>query len=192
MEDNKIKDSILSASWTTSRPVTHIISAQPTAPRSAVANSCTTDGRRASPNTTHTQYHGDVKEREPFVINPLYPRGPKPLPCRAPIRRSVPLDSTDKYYYHEWIADGRDGAFTLNDMMRSVPSDEDVKLFSLTPPTLPIISRQNYEKLTSWFAVCVPTQSHMNTTTIEGLSATLIFLLPVTLKMLLFEASMIL
>ena len=174
VEDNKVKDSVFSNSWTTSRPVTHIsestLAAQQTVPRSAAAISCTTAGRRAPPNTTNTHYHGDVKEREPFVINSLYPKGPKPLPCRAPIRRSLPVDTTDKYYYHNWtITDGEeDDMFTLNDMMRSLPNAEE-KLLSLTPPKLPIISKQNYEKLVGWFAVYVPTQSHINTATIEGL-----------------------
>lgn len=173
VEDNKVKDSAYSASWTTSRPVTHFSEStqQPeTAPRSAAAISCAT-GRRAPPNTTHTHYHGDVKEKEPFVINSLHPRGPKPLPCRAPIRRSVPLGTIDKYYYHDWIAREQDNGFTLNDMMRSLPNDEE--LLSLAPPKLPIISKQNYEKLIGWFAVYVPTQSHINRITIEGLLSAL-------------------
>lgn len=172
VEDSKVKDSVFSNSWTTSRPVTHIsestLAQQTTVPRSAAAISCTTAGRRAPPNTTNTHYHGDVKEKEPFVINSLYPKGPKPLPCRAPIRRSLPVDTTDKYYYHNWITDGEeDNMFTLNDMMRSLPTAED-KLLSLTPPQLPIISKQNYEKLVGWFAVYVPKQSHINTATIEA------------------------
>ena len=174
VEDNKVKDSLYTNSWTTSRPVTRIsesIAQQTTAPRSAAAISCTTTGRRAPPNTMHTHYHGDVKEKEPFVINSLYPKGPKPLPCRAPIRRSLPLDTTDRYYYHNWTSshEGDDG-FTLNDMMRSLPSDED-ELLSLAPPKLPIMSKHNYEKLVGWFAVHVPTQSHINTAIIEGLPA---------------------
>ena len=173
VEDNKVKDSLYTNSWTTSRPVTRIsesIAQQTTGPRSAAAISCTTAGRRAPPNTMHTHYHGDVQEKEPFVINSLHPKGPKPLPCRAPIRRSLPLDTTDKYYYHEWT-DGYEGddGFTLNDMMRSLPSDEG-ELLSLTPPKLPIMSKHNYEKLVGWFAVYVPTQSHINTTTIEGVT----------------------
>ena len=171
VEDSKVKDSVFSNSWTTSRPVTRISEstlAQYTAPRSAAAISCTTAGRRAPPNTTNTHYHGDVKEKEPFVINSLYPKGPKPLPCRAPIRRSLPVDTTDKYYYHDWVTGGEDEMFTLNDMMRSLPDAED-ELLSLTPPKLPIISKHNYEKLVGWFAVNVPTQSHINTATIEGL-----------------------
>lgn len=173
MDDNKVKDSIFSTSWTTSRPVTRISGStvQQTAPRSAAVLSCTTAGRRAPPNTTHTNYHGDVKEREPFVINSLYPRGPKPLPCRAPIRKSIPLATVDKYYYHNWITGEEDDTFTLNDMMRSLPNDDDDELLSVAPPKLPIISKHNYEKLVGWFAVYVPTQSHINTATIEGLLA---------------------
>lgn len=172
VDDNKVKDSIFS-SWSASRPVTRISdsTAQQTAPHSAAAVvSCTTAGRRAPPNTTHTHYHGDVKEREPFVINSLHPKGPKPLPCRAPIRRSIPLATVDKYYYHNWIGGEDDDGFTLNDMMRSLPNHED-ELLSLKPPKLPIISKQNYEKIVGWFAVYVPTQNHINTATIEGLLA---------------------
>lgn len=166
VDDSKVKDSIFSSNWTTSRPVTHFSesTAQQTVPRSA-AISCTTAGRRAPPNTMHTYYHGDVKEREPFVINSLHPRGPKPLPCRAPIRKSEPLAIIDRYYYHNWIGDEGDDGFTLNDMIRSLPNNE---LLSFAPPKLPIISKQNYKKLVGWFAVYVPTQSHINTATIEG------------------------
>ena len=165
--DNKIKESAYSNSWTTSRPVTHF--SESTAPRSAATISCATGGRRAPPNTTHTHYHGDVKEREPFVINSLYPKGPKPLPCRAPIRRSVPLEDTvDKYYFHGWTGCEENDGFTFNDMMRSIPRGDDELFSQLTPPKLPIISKQNYEKLVGWFAVCVPTQDHINTASIEG------------------------
>lgn len=168
VDDNKIKDTLFSDSWTTSRPVTRISesTAQQTAvPHSTAVISSTTAGRRAPPNTMHTHYHGDVKEKEPFIINSLYPRGPKPLPCRAPIRRSTPLDTFDKYYYHDWMIGEEDNGFTLNDMMQSLPNDDQL---SLAPPKLPIISKQNYEKLVGWFAVNVPTQTHINATTIES------------------------
>lgn len=179
MDDRKVKDSIFSTSWNASRPVTRFSdsTAQQTAPRSAAMVSSTTAGRRAPPNTTHTQYHGDVKEKEPFVINSLHPKGPKPLPCRAPIRRSIPLATVDKYYYHNWIGGGDDDGFTLNDMMRSLPNHED-ELLSLSPPKLPVISKQNYEKIVGWFAVYVPTQLHINTAIIEGLLAAFFVTIP--------------
>ena len=78
------------------------------------------------------------------------------------------MDTIDKYYYHDWVVGEEDDGFTLNDMMRPLLNDEN-NLLVFSPPKLPIISKQNYEKLTSWFAVCVPTQSHINMATIEGL-----------------------
>lgn len=181
VEDNKIRDSIFSASRSASRPVTHFSDSttqQTAGSRSAAITNSHTTGRRAPPNTTHTHYHGDVKEKEPFVINSLYPRGPKPLPCRVPIRRSVPPDVIDKYYYHDWVTGKENHGFTLNDMMRPLL---DENLLAFVPPKLAIISKQNYEKLTSWFAVCVPTQSHINMATIEGLLTLLCLTKPLCL-----------
>jgi len=151
---------------TRSRPITHISASTAVVPRSEVVESCTS-GNRAPPNTTYTHYHGDVKEKEPFVINSLYPRGPKPLPCRAPIRRNVPVDIIDRYYYHEWSYDINEDGFTLNDLMQTPPGAREEKRVIETPKG-PIMSKHSYEQLTSWFAVNVPTQTHINTATIEG------------------------
>ena len=168
VEERVIQDNPFSASrGTRSRPITHISASTAVVPRSEIVESCTT-GHRAPPNTTYTHYHGDVKEREPFVINSLYPKGPKPLPCRAPIRTNAPVEVVDRYYYHEWNYDTNEDDFTLNDLMQTPPSaGEERKL--IETPKGPILSKHSYQTLTSWFAVNVPTQSHINTATIEGI-----------------------
>lgn len=169
VEERIIQDDPYSASrGTRSRPITHFSASTAVVTRSEIVESCTT-GHCAPPNTTYTHYHGDVKEKEPFVINPLYPKGPKPLPCRAPIRRNDPVDVMDRYYYHEWNYDANENDFTLNDLMQAPPSAGEEKRIIETPRARgPIMSKHSYQQLTSWFAVNVPTQHHISTATIEG------------------------
>ena len=94
-----------------------------------------------------------------FTIHTLYPRGPPFLPP-GKILKSTHL-SPPSIYTDDVMSKscGEEEGFTLNDFQlvaetshRAVPSELQGA----------VISRENYLKLTSWFAVNVPKQESLN------------------------------
>lgn len=101
-------------------------------------------------------YSGDVPLPDTSVVQPYRPRGPAPLPARQPRKiRELPEVLSDSY-------DRPPPAFTLKNFVRRVPSrvaEENQEI---------MISDQNYEKLTSWFAANRPHQSNIHSLEIDS------------------------
>ena len=129
-----------------------------------------------TPVTPYTQYTSTIGSSDhyedtcdsgsTFTIHTLYPRGPPFLPP-GKILKSTHL-SPPSIYTDDVMSKscGEEEGFTLNDFQlvaetshRAVPSELQGA----------VISRENYLKLTSWFAVNVPKQESLNTTSIAGM-----------------------
>lgn len=105
------------------------------------------------------RFHGDVPLPVTSVIKPFKVKGPDPLPARPPRKlRELPLEA--------FINDSHmrpPPEFTLKDFAKRLPSraglDEDGE---------PMVSDQNYEKLTNWFAANKPYQSAIHSLEIDS------------------------
>lgn len=105
------------------------------------------------------RFHGDVPLPITSVVKPYKPKGPDPLPPRPPRKlRELPLEAFIKDSYSRPPPE-----FTLKDFVRRLPSrpkvDDDGE---------PMISEQNYEKLTSWFAANKPHQTTIHSLEIDS------------------------
>lgn len=105
------------------------------------------------------RFHGDVPLPVTSVIKPFKAKGPDPLPPRPPRKlRELPLEAfiNDSYVRPP-------PEFTLKDFVKRLPSraglDEDGE---------PMVSDQNYEKLTNWFAANKPHQSAIHSLEIDS------------------------
>ncbi|XP_031555110.1 uncharacterized protein LOC116292017 [Actinia tenebrosa] len=100
-------------------------------------------------------YSGDVPLPDTSVVQPYRPRGPAPLPARQPRKvRELPEVLSDSY-------ERPPPAFTLKNFVLRVPSrvaEENREI---------VISDQNYEKLTSWFAANRPQQTNIHSLEID-------------------------
>lgn len=101
---------------------------------------------------------GEPDERSNFVIHPLHPKGPSFFP---------PGNVLHPKNRYELVCD------TMDRMTQSPPeaTSKHSDIFQRMPPrpvlrtsmSGVVISRQNYKKLTGWFATHVPKQEHLNT-----------------------------
>lgn len=99
-------------------------------------------------------------------IHPLHPRGPPFMPPGRIMRSG--------YCYYEGVPvhDYKPPEFTLNDFLK-VSNDPSIMV---SGPGNPVISRENYLKMTSWFATHIPKQAHLNTVNIKGKPHTIVTL----------------
>ncbi|XP_048588160.1 uncharacterized protein LOC5511012 isoform X2 [Nematostella vectensis] len=110
-----------------------------------------------SPLRGRKLYHGDVPLPDTSVVQPYKPRGPDGLPARAPRKiREYPPDVLIKDLYER-----PPPTFTLKNFLQRLPSRCDEDSFET------MVSEQNYEKLTSWFAANRPRQGHLHNLEIE-------------------------
>lgn len=105
-----------------------------------------------------------------FTIYPLYPRGPSFLPP-GKVLRGTHVPGTggrvlDDSFETQSELQTDQAEFTLNDFQLSAETHQTM------PSKLQgaMISRQNYLKLTSWFAANIPKQETVNTVNLKGKS----------------------
>ena len=111
------------------------------------------------------RFHGDVPLPPTSVVKPYKTKGPDPLPPRPPRKlRELPLEAFINDSYTRPPPE-----FTLRDFARRLPSRT-----KLDDDGEPMISEQNYEKLTSWFAAHKPHQSTIHSLEIDSEYETLI------------------
>ena len=116
------------------------------------------------------RFHGDVPLPITSVVKPYKPKGPDPLPPRPPRKlRELPLEAFINDSYTRPPPE-----FTLKDFARRLPSRT-----KLDDNGEPMISEQNYEKLTSWFAANKPHQSTIHSLEIDSEYKTLITLISI-------------
>ncbi|KAM7442987.1 Leucine rich repeat-containing protein 63 [Porites harrisoni] len=105
------------------------------------------------------RFHGDVPLPVSSVVKPYKTKGSDPLPPRPPRKpRELPSEAFIKDSYTRPPPE-----FTLKHFLRRLPSranpDDDVA---------PMVSEQNYEKLTSWFAANKPHQATVHSLEIDN------------------------
>ena len=115
--------------------------------------------RAGESKMSQVRFHGDVPLPVTSVIKPFKVKGPDPLPARPPRKlRELPLEA---FIHDSYIRPPPE--FTLKDFEKRLPSraglDEDGE---------PMISDQNYEKLTNWFAANKPCQSAIHSLEIDS------------------------
>lgn len=104
-----------------------------------------------------------------FVIHPLHPKGPPFLPpgkvlTQEPMFVPAELLALEHKWASNWPQNYNE--FTFNDFLQTAKwSRESVVASQLQHP---FISRENYLKMTSWFATHVPQQRHLHTVQIQG------------------------
>ena len=94
------------------------------------------------------------------LVHPLYPRGPDLLPPGRVIKGISRPPPSDRRY-----RDGDMDMFTLDDDFQLAPET----LLEWKQSGYKAISRENYLKITSWFAANAPKQEFINTVNVEGL-----------------------
>ena len=104
-------------------------------------------------------FHGDVPLPVTSVIKPFKAKGPDPLPPRPPRKlRELPLEA---FIHDSYIRPPPE--FTLKDFVKRLPSRA-----GLDKDGEPMVSDQNYEKLTNWFAANKPYQSAIHSLEIDS------------------------
>ena len=105
------------------------------------------------------RFHGDVPLPITSVVKPYKSKGPDPLPPRPPRKpRELPPEAFIKDSYVRPSPE-----FTLRDFVRRLPSRT-----KLDDDGEPMVSEQNYEKLTSWFAANKPNQTTIHSLEIDS------------------------
>ena len=105
------------------------------------------------------RFHGDVPLPVTSVIKPFKVKGPDPLPPRPPRKlRELPLEA---FINDSYIRPPPE--FTLKDFVKRLPSRA-----GLNEDGEPMVSDQNYEKLTNWFAAHKPHQSAVHSLEIDS------------------------
>lgn len=124
------------------------------------ASSSMREGQHWGASYTDTNNSGSY-----FTIYPLYPRGPPFLPPGRILKGVYP---SGLYKFEDEVALYPEDQveFALNDFQPNPPEAH----YRIVPSGLQgaVISRQNYLKLTSWFAANVPRQESLNTVNIAG------------------------
>lgn len=106
------------------------------------------------------RFHGDVPLPIVSLVKPFRTKGPDPLPLRPPRKlRELPLEAFVKDSYSRPPPE-----FTLRDFLKRLPSRS-----AVNEDGEPMISDQNYEKLTSWFAANRPHQSSIHNLDIDSM-----------------------
>lgn len=139
------------------------------------------------PNSTQ-----NTSTKSDFAIHSIYPRGPSFFPpgkkfvlhhgvgaihlpplydsngTEDTCTESALREDSDDQYTHcvtNEVEAEEDGDFTLSDFQVSVTATAQHRV--LSKHEAKILSRQNYLKLTSWFAVNIPSQESINTMELE-------------------------
>lgn len=123
-----------------------------------------TSGRRMSVpvNQEAALYRTDIEElirqqESSFVVHAVYPRGPEFFPPGRVLRADTLTTMTAADFLPDEVHLAKIPGFTLNDL----------QLAPVPKPPIQIsqgaVSRQNYLKLTSWFATHMPVQETMST-----------------------------
>lgn len=126
---------------------------------SSVKRFTNTKSKLGESTVEEVRFHGDVPLPITSVLKPFKTKGPDPLPPRPPRKlRELPLEAFIKDTYERPPPE-----FTLTDFVRRLPSrvkmDDDGE---------PMLSEQNYEKLTSWLAANKPQQSAVHNLEIDS------------------------
>ena len=109
--------------------------------------------------TREVKFHGDVPLPIKSVVKPYKTKGPDPLPPRPPRKlRELPLEAFIQDSYTRPPPE-----FTLKHFLKRLPSRA-----GLNDDGEPMVSDQNYEKLTSWFAANRPYQSAIHNLEIDS------------------------
>ena len=131
-----------------------------------VSNVKTTTKSKVDETSTEVRFYGDVPVPIKSVVKPFKTKGPDPLPPRPPRKlRELPVEAFIKDSYTRPPPE-----FTLKEFERRLPSRT-----RLNDDGDPMISDQNYEKLTSWFAANKPKQSTIHSVEIDS-EYTMLFL----------------
>ena len=105
------------------------------------------------------QYRGDVPLPKASVVRSHKPKGPDPLPARPPKKpRELPAEAFIKDSYVP-----PPPLFTLRDFVRKRLSKDDTE-----DSNEPMVSDQNYEKLTSWLNTNKPQQVEVHSQEINS------------------------
>ena len=91
-----------------------------------------------------------------YYVHPLFPRGPSFFPPGRVLRQCGPVEESESQSAEE---------FTLDEFQFAAETSHPVLLNRLQGS---VISRQNYLKLTGWFAANVPQQESINTVELTG------------------------
>ena len=119
----------------------------------------TTTKSKAHKLPTEVKYHGDVPLPIKSVVKPFKMKGPDPWPPRPPRKlRELPVEAFLKDSYTRPPPE-----FTLKDFERKLLSCAEQN-----DDSDPMISDQNYEKFTSWFAANKPIQSTIHSIEIDS------------------------
>jgi len=114
---------------------------------------------RTSYSHSHTQ--GDM--RQPFELHPLNPKGPPffTTKLKGYLAPPIPHDLPDELLFKSLKEISKQDKFILNSFLLPMKLQP--------PPRIKAgsVSRQNYEKLTSWFAHNVPSQEQVNTSVLD-------------------------
>lgn len=123
-----------------------------------------------APSRSHCDGRPETSDsRSTVTIHSLYPRGPPPLPPGKILTATLPPLSAFYDEHPETMTSElprEEGEFTLNDFQASSGAGHRVEASRLQGA---MVSRQNYLKLTSWFATHVPKQEVLNTVSITGI-----------------------
>ena len=131
-----------------------------------VSNVKTTTKSKVDETSTEVRFYGDVPVPIKSVVKPFKTKGPDPLPPRPPRKlRELPVEAFIKDSFTRPPPE-----FTLKEFERRLPSRT-----RLNDDGDPMISDQNYEKLTSWFAANKPKQSTIHSVEIDS-EYTMLFL----------------
>ena len=126
---------------------------------SSVKRLVNTKSKVGDSTTREVRFHGDVPLPNTSVIKPFKAKGPDPLPPRPPRKlRELPLEAFIKDSYTRPPPE-----FTLKDFVRRLPSRA-----GLNEDGEPMVSDQNYEKLTNWLAANKPHQSAVHSLEIDS------------------------
>ena len=138
-----------------------------------------TDSTTLSTHCTH-----DVHTKTNFSIHPLYPKGPSFFPpgkkmvaCHGAGPVYLPPLYNNEEIYNKSVIGNENNNDSMNFEHLDSLDNFTLAEFQMVAPqrrvlspinSAKVISRQNYLKLTGWFAVNVPTQESLNTVELEA------------------------
>ena len=114
------------------------------------------------------EYPDSYSSHDTFTIHSLFPRGPPPLPPGKILKAAhqrLPSLGFENVELPSSEVEREDPEFTLDDFQMVAGMSYKVVNSKLHGA---MISRQNYLKLTSWFATNVPTQDTLNIASVSG------------------------
>ena len=128
-----------------------------------------TDMLFAPPNTSQMASTVYPSPDAPFVIHPLHPKGPPFLPpgrvlTQAPVFTPEELLELEGQWANNWPR--KCNQFTFNDFLLAANRRREAVVSSRLKH--PVISRENYLKMTGWFATHVPRQRNVHTIHLQG------------------------